>query len=293
MLDFGRLRLDGTARIGIADLEPNFELGLTRPTANAAFRLGAYRRLAAANPETRPLGLGNSISALLLQRDDGEYFRSLGAEITGENSNSGWWRFRIYGEQQREAIVETNASLPRLVNDENEFRSNIVASRLDQVGASLTLRANRQISHTLMTGVEFTADGTAGDRQYARGVVTLRATLSPPGPLAWALEGAVGGSAGDTVPPQALFFLGGPATMRGFPGATVADDRFWRARFEVANNFPAFRVVAFGDAGHAGTDIYSLGVGFSVLDGLVRLDLARGLQPYRNWRFDAYIDGLF
>lgn len=293
-LDFGRLRVDGTARLGIADLEPNVELGLTRPTSNAAFRLGLYRRLAAANPETRPLGIGNSLSALFLQRDDGEYFRSIGAEITAENANAGWWRARLYAEHQKPAIVETNASLPRLFNRDNTFRSNIMAVTSDQVGGALTLRGSKVLSRALLAGADLTIDGTVGTRDYARAALTVRTTVSPGGPLAFAIEGATGASTtGDTVPPQGRFFLGGPATMRGFPGGTLSSDRFWRGRFEVANSFPAFRVVAFGDAGYAGRRIYSAGLGFSVLDGLIRLDLARGLEPYRNWRFDAYIDGLF
>jgi hypothetical protein len=38
--------------------------------------------------------------------------------------------------------------------------------------------------------------------------------------------------------------------------------------------------------------VASAGAGFSVLDGIIRLDLARGLQGPRSWRLDFYLDGL-
>lgn len=294
-LDFGRLTLDGMGRIGIADLEPNFEVGLGRPLTNAGFRFGIYRRLAVANPETRALGIGNSVSALLLQRDDGQYFRTLGAEFTAQNINSGWWRVRLYAERQDEALVETQASLPRLFNDRNRFQPNILATDAEQFGASLTLRGSKSLTRALLAGADLTVDGTGGDRNYGRASLIVRAALTPEGPLAFAIEGGGGSSFGGEAPlVQGLYFLGGPATLRGFPGGTAAGKDFWRARAEIANSFPAFRVVVFGDAGEAGSvRMYSLGAGISALDGLVRLDLARGIKPYGNWRFDAYIDGLF
>jgi hypothetical protein len=62
--------------------------------------------------------------------------------------------------------------------------------------------------------------------------------------------------------------------------------------------------VIFGDIGWAGdrttwrdigSPISGVGAGVSILDGLVRLDVARGLQPVgqRGWRVDAYLEGRF
>jgi hypothetical protein len=36
-----------------------------------------------------------------------------------------------------------------------------------------------------------------------------------------------------------------------------------------------------------------IGVGASVLDGLIRADLSRGLYPQRRFRFDLYVDAKF
>ena len=35
------------------------------------------------------------------------------------------------------------------------------------------------------------------------------------------------------------------------------------------------------------------GVGFSLLDGIVRLDLSHAFRAPTGWRFDFYLDGLF
>jgi hypothetical protein len=44
-----------------------------------------------------------------------------------------------------------------------------------------------------------------------------------------------------------------------------------------------------------GRPLAGVGAGFSIMDGLVRFDVARGLQPegQRQWRVDMYVEGRF
>jgi hypothetical protein len=42
-----------------------------------------------------------------------------------------------------------------------------------------------------------------------------------------------------------------------------------------------------------GRPLSGVGVGWSLLDGLVRFDLARGLYPSRQWRLDSYLEARF
>ncbi|MDQ3310106.1 MAG: BamA/TamA family outer membrane protein, partial [Gemmatimonadota bacterium] len=116
--------------------------------------------------------------------------------------------------------------------------------------------------------------------------------------LVGSLEGAVGTSAG-TVPVQGLWYLGGPGSVRGYPGATAAGKSFWRARGEVATRGPGARLATFMDAGWAGErsdwssadpSLLAAGVGASFLDGLIRADLARALRGRTGWRLDVYLD---
>jgi hypothetical protein len=297
-VDFGRLEADGLVRMGFGDRRLNFEAGLTRPAASTGFRLGVYQRLAAANPDVEPFSLGSSLSSLLLKRDDGEYFRARGAELKASSSGSGWWSLRLYGERQRGAAVGTQFSLPHLFNASHVFQPNLVAQDADQFGGSLTLRHSKVLSRTVLLGGEATASGETGDFKFGRGSVTVRSNLTPPGPLALGLEASAGTSTGN-VPVQSNFFLGGPATLRGYNGAAAFGPAFWRGRIEVGTSFPAFRLIVFGDAGWAGAraafatgrPLIGAGVGASILDGLIRMDLGRALRGPIGYRFDVYFDG--
>ncbi len=298
-LDFGRLSLDGLARIGVADLEPNFELGLTRPTRNARFRVGGYRRLTAANPDTRPFGVLNSFGGLFMQRDDGEYFRTLGGELTGTNTGSGWWSGRLYVEGERTAGVHTQFSLPHLFHDSTRFRPNIDAQPAREVGGSLTLRGTRVLGRNVLIGGDATLDGASGTFDFGRGALTLRATVTGVGPIAVGLEGGAGTSTGG-LPAQSRFYLGGPATLRGYTGGAASGDAFWRGRAEAGTQLPVARIMLFTDLGWAGArsvfmsgkPLWGVGTGVSFLDGIVRMDLTRHLRQPRGWRFDLYLDGV-
>jgi hemolysin secretion/activation protein ShlB/FhaC/HecB len=294
----GRFAVDALGRIGIADRIPNAELGLSLSGERTRFRLGGYRRLAAVNPDTKPFGVVNSVWGVLAQRDDGDYFRTLGIELTGQNRETGWWSWRLFAERQKAATVETSFSLPHVFDGDRHFRANVVADRANQYGASFTLRGSQPVSRGLQFGGETTLEATTGDYRHGKGSATVRAIVTPRSVLAVALEASAGTSTG-TVPLQSRFYLGGPATLRGYDGAVTAGTAYWRGRLEVGNAFPAVRLTAFGDIGWAGARadfgkgraLIGSGVGASFLDGLVRLDLARALRAPTGWRFDLYFDG--
>jgi hypothetical protein len=297
-VETGGISVDGLARIGFADLVPNGELGIALPGERSRIRLGGYRRLAPVNPDTRPFGIVNSVWGVLAQRDDGEYFRTLGVELTAENTVSGWWSVRVFAERQRAAYVETALSLPHLFDEDNRFRDNIVAERAEQLGGSLTLRANHPFSRTVQVGAEWSLEAAGGDFDFGRSSATLRAIITPRSLIAVAVEGAAGTSTG-TVPIQSRFYLGGPATLRGYDGAVIAGDSYWRGRLEVGTTFPAARLTGFSDIGWAGPrsdfgngrPLIGAGIGASFIDGLVRMDLSRALRAPTGWRFDLYFDG--
>ncbi len=297
--DFGRFSFEGRGRIGAADRWPNGEGVLSLPGSRVRLRLAGYRRLAAANPETRPFGAVNSVLGLLAHRDDGQYFRAGGGELVLENTNSGWWTLRAYGERQTAARTETRFSIPRVFGSEAAFRPNITADGADQAGARLNVRFDKPVSRSLTFGGDLSVEGATGDFDFGKGSAGLRAHFAPGGPVAVAVGASAGTSTG-VIPSQSRFYVGGPANLRGYDGGVLSGSAYWTGRAEVANTFPAVRLTAFSDIGWAGPraefghgkPLLGAGMGLSVLDGLVRFDLSRGLRGPKGWRFDLYFDGL-
>ena len=112
-----------------------------------------------------------------------------------------------------------------------------------------------------------------------------------------------GGSSIGAVPPQRRWYLGGTQTIRGQrPDTAHGGNAFWMTRAEVGKTIEGSRAVVFGDLGwvgdrtqarEVGRPLSGVGVGASFMDGLIRFDLARGIHPRKQWRFSAYLDGVF
>ncbi|WP_411281516.1 hypothetical protein [Gemmatimonas sp.] len=292
--------LNAVGRIGHADLHANGELSLARSNGARTVTATVYHRLAATNPEWGGgLSLGASLPAFLYGRDEGFYYRTMGAEL-GERRERrrGALEYKLFIERQWTAggadVVNT-FSLAKLIAD-RRFRRNIESEQLSVTGVSGTY------SRVLLErpkGLRFTTvlNGEAGTGtfQYARASVEGTATR-PVGRLATALTGAIGSSLGN-VPRQRGWFLGGVRTVRGQIAGTQDGDAFWLARAEVGTKQGVFRPVGFFDIGWAGSreafgkvqPQRGAGVGVGLLDGLIRVDFSRGLYPLKQWRTDFYL----
>src|SRR5439155_1289349 len=180
-------------RIGVADWSPNGELSIDRTDGRRKIGIGAYRRLVAANDWGDPLGFSSSVSALFFGRDEGFYYRTWGAELTGEKD---------YG----------------LISN-------------------------------------------------------------------WR-----------------LFFIGGVGTVRGQRAGAGIGDSFWTTSAEIGTRNAGFRKIVFGDLGwagnranfsHPGRPLSGAGIGASFMDGLIRLDLAKGIYPEKSARANLYVEARF
>jgi hypothetical protein len=288
------------ARLGHADLAPNGELVLERSNGRRTVYGGVYRRLRATAPEWGdPLSFGASLPALLYARDEGFYFRALGAEVgdrtVHRNGAFGW---RLSFEQQRTAgdssVVDT-WNLARVFG-RGDYLANVDASRVSLT--VLELEWSRAFGvdpegTRLVTAVR--GEGGTGTVTYGR--AALEATASRPvGRVAVAVTGLVGSSLGD-LPPQRSWFLGGLRTVRGVTPGSAFGDAHWIARSEVGTRFGAARPVVFFDAGWAGVReafgqgraLRGAGAGLSLVDGLLRFDVARNLARGGGWRADLYL----
>ena len=183
-----------------------------RGDATRGIAIGVYRRLAVVDDWGAPLGLGNSVNALLFGRDEGFYYRAMGVELSGVNGPVEW---RLFGEQQRTADVETQFSVPHLING-FEFRENVVADARGPGGSerSHSVLARASIHRRSGCRARCASRARSGDLEYGRGALDITMTRSLPWRLAGALTMSGGTTAGD-VPPQRLWYLGGTHTMRG------------------------------------------------------------------------------
>ena len=299
--------VDGSLRLGTGDWSPNVELGGLRSNGRTTWRLAGYKRLSVANDWGGPLSFGAGLGALLFGRDDGFYYRSAGIDLT-RTITAGSLTTRFFAEHQSEADVETGFSLAHAMGN-SSFGENILATRgyvtgvsiRDVRSAGLNPQGWRAFSEVRLEGGYFspTADTLQAD-MYARAAVDLTISRGFGERTAAALT--VGAGIADKTPPQRLFLLGGTETVRGQRPGTQSGDSYWLTRFELGRGIAAARGVVFGDVGWAGPrDLWShpgrpmsgAGVGVSLMDGLVRADLARGIYPSKRFRFDLYVEARF
>lgn len=288
------------ARGSFADRQLNGEAALWRSNGRSELRASVYRRLQASDDWGNPLSFGASLSSLFYARDEGAYYRAWGGELTRAPLETGGIEWRVFGEQQWGDSVHSRWTLFGGGND-TRFIPNPMASRVTHIGASMRKRDQWGINpdgFRLMS--DFRAEVAGGDSNYVRGLFDMTATTS-----FWRVATALtvsAGAADGALPPQRLFYLGGTQTIRGQTALTASGNSFWMARGEIGTRNTATRTVVFGDLGWAGRredwnrpgrPLAGAGIGWSFLDGLIRADVARGLWPAKQWRFDLKLDTRF
>ncbi|MBL0940764.1 MAG: hypothetical protein IBJ03_17860 [Gemmatimonadaceae bacterium] len=292
--------LRGVGRIGHADWHANGELLLSRSNGARTVTGGVYHRLLAANPEwAGALSIGPSLPALLYGRDEGFYYRAYGVELSERREQRrGSLETRLFVERQwtaGDSNVVNTFSLARALGD-RRFAPNILAEPGSYAGAQLTWARSIVERPAGLRLINITRlEGATGTFEYARG--SLETTLSRPiGGWAAALTGSIGSSLGH-VPFQREWYVGGLRTVRGQLPGTQNGNSFWFGRAEIGRGRGAFRPVGFFDVGWAGNrktwgqiqPQRGAGFGFGVLDGLLRVDIAKGLYPHKGWRTDFYL----
>ena len=308
-------------RIGTGDWMPNGDLSTARSNGRAELRLAAYHRLAVANDDWgAPLSFGASLANLLYARDEGFYYRSWGAELTGTREGVGSFLGpdavallrRAPGQRRRRAEHAGVARQPdrqRPLPAEHRRRAAHRHRRGREHHAHFRRRrpVRRAARHAgaRRGGVHRSELYALALTGYGRGLV--EATLARGiGRFSAALTGAAGTAIGD-LPPQRAFYLGGLQTVRGQfarpDGAGRVGDTFWLGRAELGlGRMIAVRPSLFYDIGWAGTrsdftkpgrPLSGAGVGLSLLDGIARIDVARGIWPEQRCGLDFSLDARF
>lgn len=288
------------ARIGIADWQPNGELGISRSNGRSTIGLNAYRRLSAANDWSDPFAFGASLSALLFGRDEGFYYRTAGIELTGtpDDSVTTW---RLFAENHNDAEKKTNFSIVKALGGDG-FEDNIDADYGNIVGVAAERHGSHGLDpHGLRLFGSVRGEAATGSFDFARAMFDATVSRGITKRLDGAITVGAGSSAGE-VPIQRLWYLGGSQTVRGQQAGTFIGDAFWMGRVEVGSSFVGARPVVFYDVGWAGDrrdfsdpgrPMSGAGVGASFMDGLVRFDVARGIFPSKKVRASLYVEARF
>lgn len=287
-------------RLG-TDLSPDGELALSRTNLRETYTLGAYRRLESANDWSNPFTLGASLTALLFGHDDAVYYRTAGVELTHQQ-DAGWFdTWRLFAEQEFDASVHSRFSFAGTLKG-NHFPDNIDATNGNVVG--LALRSHKSFGEDprgFRALSDVRVEGAAGTFDYTRGMLDVTMMHPLGGPLSGALT-LGGGMSGGAVPTQRLFYLGGMSTVRGQDVGVEVGNAYWNTRAELGLGNVLAKPVIFGDLGWAGdrhrlttgvAPVSGAGVGASFLDGLLRIDVAKGIRPSNGVRASMYVDARF
>jgi len=300
MLGRGYTVLAG-ARGSWADRQLNGDLSLERTNGRSTVRSTLFRRLAVANDFGSPLSFGAGLKSLLYAGDEGFYYRAWGGELSGVAPRLGRTEWRLFAEQQWNAPLKTRFSLFRGAQDDR-VQPNIEADKAFEAGAAVRVRRGWGLDpRRLRVNADLRVEGAAGDFDYGRGLIDLTVSHGLPFGGEFAVTGSAGGTTG-TAPVQRAFLLGGLETVRGIRPGTMRGDAFWMGRGELAFTRKVVKPVVFGDVGWAGArtnfsspgrPMSGVGVGASVLDGMIRFDVARGLYPQKAVRIDLSVEARF
>ncbi len=293
--------LEPRARFGLLDQQLRGSLGVHRGDEGARFGVAAYRRLSHTDDFGDPLGLGASLSNLVLRNGHTQFFNTSGIELNFERRDR---RVRTQGRAfwERHASVKretnfylweplTGDTLPSVIAAEEGAIFGVAGDLRWQLGDA----PHRGVASGLLR-----AEVAGGDFRYQRILGTLSAGRSLGLGLAGAFE--LGGGVGwGALPTQKQFYLGGAHTLRGYSGSYTQGGSFWLARGELATALPLARVAVFSDLGWAGPredwtrskPLWSAGAGLSFLDGVVRVDAAWPIRAASGGRLYFYLDGLF
>jgi hypothetical protein len=295
VLPLGRIDVQGEVRAGTTG-EVGARLAVVHALPSLRTESAVYRGLEAVEWSSQPFGLTNSLSALVLGRDENDYFRGTGAEVRlgPAPSRRQAWDIRLFAERQEPVETRAAWSLRGVLDDDFTARDNLAAERIDQAGATLRLRAaHGDDPARLRLDSELALHAETGDRGFVRPSLRLGASRHIGAGFGLATTLAAGAGLGD-VPVQRAWQIGGSATVRGHDPASLRGESLWLARTEVSWGSPAVGLALFGDAGWAGArpdlgsarPLLGAGLGVSLLDDLFRLDLARGLN---GGGFRAYL----
>ncbi len=282
------------ARYAFTDARLQASLTVRRDAPGSRLELSAFREMRDADPLAPGLGFGNSMSALWLARDDGDYVFVQGVEGRYQRplGQTADLELSLRGAEESAPQKLARAGLNAAFGGSGTFPSNgpVLPGRYLVALAGVS-GGERPFSWRAAV------EGTAGDRRHVRGWVTATGRA----PLVLGLDltaiGWIGAGAGDSVP-QREFRLGGARTLRGYAAGAFRGASAWAASADLGLSRGTIAPVLFADVGGVAPATFrfggvaaSVGAGVSLLGGLARFDVARPVAPVARWRVSLTVGG--
>jgi len=281
-MKFTSLLLAG--RFGFSDKRLTGSVTLRRDGPSGRFDLKGFHTVAEVEPWTRGLGIGNSLNALFVGNDDADYY------LTSGGSLAYTWNYGVLQnvevalsyEHHETMDVATTSAIAGIWGT-GEFQDNLPVIEGWFARGSLA-RRDRLGGVTVGPGGDVLVgdDGSAGRLWVVVGV-----PFALPG-LSGVLTARGGVMRGDSLP-QMLFRLGGPQTVRGYTYGERTGREIWAAQLDLGlGRSRLVAPVVFFDIGDTFTSdpFIGAGAGVSMLNGLMRFNLSKGIRPDRALRFD-------
>jgi hypothetical protein len=297
--------LIGRANFGMSDRRVTASLTWRRDGPSGRIDIQAFHRVREVEPWTSGLGFGNSLNAVFAGHDDADYLLALGSGMSFVSHGRGLLRdaeMYVAFERQRSIQTRARSGINDVLGGTGFFPANAPIVNGDYLRAGLSRRSG------------------IGPFQFGQGIETLyRLEDEALAARIWgtatssfevfgrggSIRARAGQLFGDDLE-QMWFRVGGPQTVRGYDYGVRRGRGVWSVQFDVAvMRARAVTPVLFADAGGvenarfvptlgsvSGTEpLVGVGAGVSFIGGLVRLNLAKGLNPEGDIRFDLLFAG--
>ncbi|MDB4916445.1 MAG: hypothetical protein JWM95_4089 [Gemmatimonadetes bacterium] len=285
-----------TAHTGFGDRVPNVALLIA--TERSRFRLSGevYSRLQDVRdtPESREqsaaLAVAGSLNAAFFGVDEGFYYRAAGGKLVIEPRAGEFAmrdvRFALWGEREEDASSQARSGV-----DTRGLQPNIAVRTAKYEGVTVAYRAVHGLD-PFTRRLEWHARGEAatGATSYVHAALGV-GVMQPVGALTLSVQ-LSGGALAGSPPAQRLWYIGGPASVRGaMPDTAYAGTRYGVARLDLSRAWGGVAPTVFLDRGWVARTgvsataraLTGAGAGISLHDGLLRLDLARPVGIPGQW----------
>ena len=256
--DFGWGTAVLTTRIGTASLDvPDIDLTLQRYHPRRRVLVSFYRALRTGDAG----GRGDESPGPYVTGDAADFHWSHGAavRILPSASDRNWLSLRLFAQQDADVVGD---------------------STRNRVGASLAWRPwwGGIESGSVGGGGGASVRGSAGDNPHVRALVEGALVVPLPGQMSVGVQAGAARAWGDPAR-QDLWRIGETGDWVRGQEEAVRAERIAMARVDVQRPVRFLRVSVFGDWARAdGADLYAVGAGLVLMDGMLRLDVARGLR---------------